>query len=75
MACQLGDPCWEAAVARAMALTYAATDELSPAMEWLGQARRSCARDSDAYTALQVEILANQVDISARQGNLNLPTL
>ena len=72
MACQLGDPCWEAAVARAMALTYAATEELSEAMDWLAQARRRCARDSDAYTALQVEILASQVDISARQGNTEL---
>jgi hypothetical protein len=72
MACQLGDPCWEGAVARAMALTYAAADELTPAMEWLAEARRRCARDSDAYTALQVEILASQVDISTRQGKPEL---
>lgn len=72
MACQLGDPCWEGAVARAMALTHAAADELSTAMEWLAQARRRCSRDTDAYTALQVEILASQVDISIRQGNQEL---
>lgn len=72
MACQLGDPCWEAAVARAMALTFAADDQLSPAMDWLAEARRRCARDTDAYSALQVEILASQVDISVRQGNTEL---
>jgi hypothetical protein len=72
MACQLGDPCWEAAVARAMALTYVAVDQLSPAMDWLAEARRRCARDTDAYTALQVEILASQVDISVRQGKPEL---
>ena len=71
-ACQLGDPCWEGAVARAIALTYAAVDELAPAMEWLVEARRRCGRDSDAYTALQVEILASQVDISTRQNNKEL---
>lgn len=70
--CQLGDPCWEAAVSRAMALTYAAADQLSPAMEWLIEARRRCARDTDAYTALQVEILASQVDIGIRQGKPEL---
>jgi len=72
MACQLGDPCWEAAVGRAMALTYAAADELTPAMNWLTEARRRCARDTDAYSALQVEILASQVDISIRQGKPDL---
>jgi len=71
-ACQLGDPCWEGAVARAMGLSYAAADELSQAAEWLVEARRRCARDSDAYTALQVEILASQVDISIRQNNEEL---
>ena len=72
MACQLGDPCWEAAVARALALTYAADDQLSAAMDWLAEARRRCARDTDAYSALQVEILASQVDVSVRQGKPEL---
>lgn len=66
--CQLGDPCWEAAVARSMALTHAAANELSPAMEWLGEAHRRCGRDTDAYKALQVEILASQVDLNVRLG-------
>lgn len=69
LSCQLRDPCWEAAAARALALTYAATDELSRAMDWLTEARRRCVRETDRYVALQVEILATQVEISSRQGN------
>lgn len=72
VSCQLGDPCWEGAVARAMALTYAATDELSTAMDWLAEARRRCGRESDPYMALHVEILASQADITARRGEQDL---
>ena len=72
MSCQLGDPCWEAAVARAMALTYGAADELPSALHWLTEARRRCGRDTDAYTALQVEIMASQVELYVRQGRLEL---
>ncbi|WP_167434424.1 AfsR/SARP family transcriptional regulator [Mesorhizobium helmanticense] len=68
LSCQMNDPCWEGAVARALALTYAAHDALPEAMEWLGEAHRRCGRDTDAYSALQVEILASQVEISSRQG-------
>jgi hypothetical protein len=68
LSCQLRDPCWEGAVGRAIALTYAAADALVPAMYWLAVARRSCQRDSDTYSALHVEILANQAEIGLRQG-------
>lgn len=70
--CQLGDPCWEGAVARSMALTHAAAGEFSPAMDWLGEAHRRCGRDTDAYKALQVEILANQVELNVRLGRPEL---
>lgn len=68
LSCQMNDPCWEGAVARALALTYAAEDALPQAMEWLGEAGRRCARDTDVYAALQVEILASQAEISLKQG-------
>ena len=68
MSCQLGDPCWEGAVARALALSHAAEQNLSDAMEWLAEGRRRCIRETDTYTALHVDILADQVAISARQG-------
>ena len=38
-------------------------------MTWLAEARRRCFRNTDGYAALQVEILANQVEISRDQGN------
>ena len=70
--CQLGDPCWEAAVARSMALTYGAIEDLPSAQHWLSEAHRRCGRDTDAYAALQVEILANQVDLYVRQSRMEL---
>lgn len=68
LSCQLADPCWEAAVARTLALAHAAEDALAPAAQWLGEARRRCFRSSDGYAALHVDILADQVAVSARQG-------
>lgn len=69
LSCQVADPCWEAAVARTLALTYAAAADLAGAMAWLTEARRRCFRHTDGYAALQVEILAEQVQISQRQGD------
>lgn len=68
LSCQLGDPCWEAAVARALALSYAADDDLTRAMEWLVEAHHRCVRETDKFAALQVEILADQVEIRLRRG-------
>ena len=70
--CQLGDPCWEAAVARAMALSYAAANEVSTGTDWLSEAHRRCGRDTDAYKALQVSILADQADFNFKLGRLEL---
>jgi DNA-binding SARP family transcriptional activator len=72
LSCQLRDPCWEGAVGRTLALTYEAAGALEPAMSWLALARRSCQRDSDTYSALHVEILANQAAIARRQGRPEL---
>jgi hypothetical protein len=68
LSCQLGDPCWEAAVARALALSYAATDDLPRALEWIIEARKRCFRDTDKFAALLVTILADQVEISLKLG-------
>jgi DNA-binding SARP family transcriptional activator len=70
--CQLCDPCWEAAVARAMALTYEAAEDLPSASYWLTEAHRRCGRETDAYAALQVEILASQVELHVRHGQVEL---
>lgn len=68
LSCQLGDPCWEAAVARALALSYAAMDDLPHALEWIIEARKRCFRDTDKFAALLVTILADQVEISLKLG-------
>lgn len=69
LSCQLADPCWEAAVARAMALCHEAAGDLERALEWLSEARRRCVRETDTYVALVVEILADQARLSAKLGN------
>lgn len=68
LSCQIGDPCWEAATARVMALTYAAAADFAPALDWIGRARERCTRETDAYAALLVTILANHAEISLRAG-------
>ncbi|MBK8159953.1 MAG: hypothetical protein IPK59_14695 [Rhodospirillaceae bacterium] len=68
LSCQLGDPCWEAATARAMALTFAATDAHDTALQWLVRARDHCARVSDPYAALLVEIFADLAKCSRLAG-------
>jgi tetratricopeptide (TPR) repeat protein len=68
LSCQVQDPCWEAAVARSLALSYAAENDFSQAINWLSEAGRRCARDTDGYAALQVAILADQATVSRQQG-------
>ncbi len=72
LSCQLNDPCWEAAAARVVGLTYAADDDHEAAMEWLVRARASCTRVTDPYAALLVQILADQVAVSQKAGNDDL---
>lgn len=69
LSCQIADPCWEGAVARALALTCAAEDDFGRALEWLGEARRRVVRDIDGYVALQVEIRATEAQIHRRAGH------
>lgn len=68
LSCQVADPCWEAAVARTLALTHAAESDFKTATTWLDEARKRCFRHTDGYAALEVEILASQVEISLKQG-------
>jgi DNA-binding SARP family transcriptional activator len=71
LSCQLGDPCWEAAVARTLGLSFEAAGDLDRSMNWLADARKRCVRESDSYAALLVEILVDQARISAKQGQLS----
>ncbi|WP_336802110.1 BTAD domain-containing putative transcriptional regulator [Kaistia sp. MMO-174] len=66
LSCQLRDPCWEAANARSLALTYMAEREFVAASQWLEEADRRCIRVTDPYVALRVEIVAARVEMSRR---------
>jgi hypothetical protein len=68
LSCQLGDPCWEAATARPLGLTYEADGAFEAAAEWLEEADKRCTRATDPYVALRVEILAAPVEVSQRLG-------
>jgi tetratricopeptide (TPR) repeat protein len=68
LSCQLGDPCWEAAVARTIGLCREACGDFEHALAWFTEARRRCVRETDTYVALLVEILADQARLSATLG-------
>ncbi len=70
LSCQLADPCWEAAAARAIGLCCEALNDDVRALEWFGEARTRCARETDTYVALLVDILADQARVSARLGDV-----
>ena len=69
LSCQLGDPCWEAAVARATALACEAEGKTEAATDWMEKARRSCSRVTDPYAALLVAIIADQVRLCRKSGD------
>lgn len=65
---QLGDPCWEAANARSIALLHADGGDLVAAERWLDHARQRCCSVSDLYAGLMVEIIADQMRLQAKLG-------
>jgi tetratricopeptide (TPR) repeat protein len=57
---QLGDPCWEAAIARSIAWLHENSGDLVKSIDWLSHARERCCSVTDIYAGLLVEILADQ---------------
>lgn len=66
---QLGDPCWQAAAARALALIEVETGEYDAAASWLAHARERCCAVTDLYAGLLVEIMSDQVRLCKRLGD------
>ncbi len=66
---QLGDPCWQAAAARSLALVQVHAQNYSAAGKWLAHARERCCSVTDLYAGLLVEIIADQVRLSQMRGN------
>jgi DNA-binding SARP family transcriptional activator len=72
-ACQLGDPCWEATGARALALAAEARGETGRAFELLADARRRNHRYADPYVWLDGYILDAQATLGRRHGHTEAP--
>lgn len=68
-ACQLGDPCWEGASARGLALAADAQGETDRAFEVMAEARIRCNRLSDTYLWLNVHILDAQCQLGLKHGH------
>ena len=66
---QLGDPCWQAAAARSLALVQVDAKNYSEASKWLAHARERCCSVTDLYAGLLVEILTDQVRLSQLRGD------
>jgi DNA-binding SARP family transcriptional activator len=61
---QLGDPCWQAAAARSLALFHSDAKNYENARKWLAHARERCCSVTDLYAGLLVEILVDQVRLA-----------
>lgn len=68
MSCELKDPCWEGATARALGLTYEREGSLPEAAHWLDEALTRMQRDVNRFTAQQVDILEDQARLRRKLG-------
>jgi DNA-binding SARP family transcriptional activator len=64
LACQLGDPCWEATAARVIGLQRAAEGDTGAAREWLAQARARVTRVSDPYEWVHAQVLETMAGLA-----------
>jgi DNA-binding SARP family transcriptional activator len=64
LSCQLGDPCWEGVVARAIGLRALSEEDLQSAFQWFSVGYRKSMRETDGYSALQVKLLGNRAETS-----------
>lgn len=60
MSCQLEDPCWEGASARALAEAEASRGDREAALRWIGEARRRAGRKPDVWVRMVGEILLSE---------------
>jgi DNA-binding SARP family transcriptional activator len=66
LSCQLGDPCWEGVVARAIGLCHLENGELPTASKWFDDGHRRALRETDGYGALQVKLLGDRAEACRR---------
>jgi len=70
LSCQLQDACWEAISAKALAMTYGAEGNYGPGVEWLRIASRACARVTDSYRWVTMDVLVTEAEWAHEQGDL-----
>ena len=68
LACQLGDPCWEAMGARLMGLLAAAEGDTPKAREQLADALARATRVSDAYEWVHAHVLDSSAELAVETG-------
>jgi tetratricopeptide (TPR) repeat protein len=65
---QLGDPCWQAATARSLAIVHSESENYEMADKWMSHARERCCAVTDLYAGLLVEILSGQIALFQKTG-------
>jgi DNA-binding SARP family transcriptional activator len=66
LACQIGDPCWEALAARCMATVDDLTGAPDQAIARLGDARRRCNRHPDTYRWVSGQVLNTMAELGVQ---------
>lgn len=69
LGCQLGDPCWEGAAARGLALVSAQRGDLTAARATIADGYLRCVRHPDSYVFIQAWVLAAQVALARAGGD------
>lgn len=69
LGCQLGDPCWEGAAARGLALVSARRGDLTAARATVADGYRRCIRHPDSYVFIEAWVLAADVALAHEIGD------
>ncbi|GIE77243.1 hypothetical protein Aph02nite_31930 [Actinoplanes philippinensis] len=69
LSCQLGDPCWEAASGRVLALHHAHRGDAGQAVRWITDARVRGMRRSDTWVGMLATILITEAELRAVAGD------
>ncbi len=69
LACQLGDPCWEAMTARVLGMVSARNGDQARATTWLEEALRRCGSVTDQYQWVRAAVLDSMIDLAIVTGD------
>jgi DNA-binding SARP family transcriptional activator len=69
LACQLGDPCWEAMTARVLGMVSARNGDHSRATTWHEVALRRCGSVTDQYQWVRAAVLDSMINLAVDAGD------